>query len=183
MESLSFPMDLLGLGFVTGIAMRAMIRAPSGGHARKRSTTTRLLHEVAVRRNTSQADQPARSCLLTPLPISIGNMSVQFRERVPTKNWTNSLQTHLPLCMLSDAVTAMLHRIIVARFQGAQGEKRERERERNREDGDGSVLLMGFAFAAAAEAHSLGTVGVALFGACDAVLERSCAKRKWGTLP
>ena len=65
MESLPFPMGLFGLGLVTGVAMRAMITAPSGGHARRLLTTTGLLHEVDVRRHTSQADQPARGCLLT----------------------------------------------------------------------------------------------------------------------
>ena len=67
MESLCFPIDLLGLGLLTSIAMRAMSTAPSGGHARRLLATTGLLHEAAVRRNPSQADQPARSCLLTPL--------------------------------------------------------------------------------------------------------------------
>ena len=74
MESLCFPIDLLGLGLVTSIAMRAMSTAPSGGHARRLLATTGLLHEAAVRRNPSEADQPARSCLLTPLSTCISTV-------------------------------------------------------------------------------------------------------------
>ena len=66
MESLCFPIDLLGSGLVTVVAMRAMIAAPSARHARTRLATTELLHELAVRKNPSQADQPEKSCLLTP---------------------------------------------------------------------------------------------------------------------
>ena len=40
MEPLRFPMDLLGLGLVIDVAMRAMMAAPSAGHARTRLATT-----------------------------------------------------------------------------------------------------------------------------------------------
>ena len=77
MESLPFPMGLFGLGLVTGVAMRAMITAPSGGHARRLLTTTGLLHEVDVRRHTSQADQPARG---SPNTFSMQLLTLQAAQ-------------------------------------------------------------------------------------------------------